>query len=228
MSKFLAVTLETLKSKPINEKAIEKGISLYNSGRISFAEHDDFGYLAQVDDHGETRSVSISFSRDGCDLDSYFCHCATNRRNGLICKHIVATVLAIQGGVTETKVMLGKTASVTEKVDESNTARAVGSGSLDVFATPMMIALMERAACEVLVDALAEGQTSVGTFISVNHVAASPLEAQITATATITSICGRKIEFYISASDEHNEIGNGKHMRVIVDGNKFMNKAKRG
>ena len=119
----------------------------------------------------------------------------------------------------------GKTADVKATVHEGNTARAVGSGSLDVFATPMMIALMERAACEVLSDALETGQTSVGTQINVSHTAASPVGAVITATATITNADGRKIEFAVTANDDAGEIGNGTHTRVIVDEKKFMAKA---
>ena len=119
-----------------------------------------------------------------------------------------------------------KTATVTTIVDKTNTAIAAGSGNLDVFATPMMVALMERAACEVLRDALDEGQTSVGTFISVNHTAASPVGATITATATITSVSGRKVEFDLSANDENHTIGDGKHTRVIVDSKRFMERLK--
>ena len=118
----------------------------------------------------------------------------------------------------------GTTATISTTVDESNTARAVGSGSLDVFATPMMIALMERAACAVLSEALPTGQTSVGTQISVSHTAASPLGSTITATATVTNVNGRKIEFSVSASDGVGEIGNGTHTRVIVDEAKFIAK----
>jgi len=134
-------------------------------------------------------------------------------------------VLAVQSGVIDTKIRLGKTASVTVTVDSSNTAKAVGSGSLDVFATPMMIALMEHAACEVLAGALDDGQTSVGTYISANHTAASPIGAKITATATINSVSGRKIEFKVSASDEHRTIGEGKHTRMLVDSKRFMERA---
>ena len=119
---------------------------------------------------------------------------------------------------------VGKTAAVSTTVNENNTARAVGSGSLDVFATPMMIAQMERAACEVLSDALPAGQTSVGTQISVSHTAASPLGSTITATATIANVSGRKVEFSASASDGMGEIGSGTHTRFIVDEAKFMAK----
>lgn len=120
----------------------------------------------------------------------------------------------------------GKTAGVSAVVTEQNTASAVASGCLDVFSTPMMIALMERAACAALEDSLAEGQTSVGTFISVKHIAASPIGALITATATISEVSGREIKFTVSANDGIDEIGQGVHTRFIVDKEKFMKKAE--
>ena len=121
-------------------------------------------------------------------------------------------------------ITVGKTAAVKTTVDKNNTARAIDSGSLDVFATPMMIALMESAACEALSDALEAGQTSVGTQISVSHTAAAPLGSTITAAATVTNVSGRKIEFAVTASDDAGEIGNGTHVRFIVDKTKFMAK----
>ena len=122
------------------------------------------------------------------------------------------------------KITIGKAATVSTTVSENNTAHAVGSGSLKVFATPMMIALMERAACEALSDVLEDGQTSVGTHISVSHTAASPLGAAITATARITGVDGRKVDYAVIASDGVGEIGSGTHTRVIVDEAKFMAK----
>ena len=120
--------------------------------------------------------------------------------------------------------LVGKTAAVTTKVNETNTAKAVGSGSLDVFATPMMIALMERAACECL--ALGNGQTSVGIAINVKHTAASPLGVSVTATAAVTALAGRKVEFEVAARDDAGEIGRGTHTRFIVDRERFMANAK--
>lgn len=119
----------------------------------------------------------------------------------------------------------GKTASVSTTVTKQNTASAVASGCLDVFSTPMMIALMESAACAALADSLAEGQTSVGTFISVKHMAASPIGLRITATAEITEVNGREIKFTVSANDGIDEIGQGIHTRAIVDEERFMKKA---
>jgi len=124
-------------------------------------------------------------------------------------------------------ISLGKSASVSVFVDEHNIARAVGSGSAAVFATPMMIALMERAACEVLSGALEEGQTSVGIMINVEHTAASPIGAEISATATIEGVFGRKIEFTVFARDDMGEIGKGTHSRIIVDEAKFAAKASK-
>ncbi len=126
----------------------------------------------------------------------------------------------------KTNVEIGKKATVNITVTEKETARAVGSGSAEVFATPMMVALMERAACEVLSDVLEDSETSVGTHISVSHNAATVIGSNVTATATITSIEGRKIEFSVSANDSAGEIGCGTHTRVVLDEEKFMAKAK--
>jgi predicted thioesterase len=131
-------------------------------------------------------------------------------------------------GDIDSKLTLGKTATAKDTVSDSNTAKAAGSGSLDVYATPMMIALMERAACECLADGLEPEDTSVGTEINVSHTAASPIGAEISATATIRQVFGRKIEFAVSASDDAGEIGNGKHTRVIVDAKRFIERRAGG
>jgi len=119
---------------------------------------------------------------------------------------------------------VGDTASAKTIVTEDNTAKAVKSGDLPVFSTPMMIALMEEAACNCL--KLKQGESSVGTNISVEHKAASKIGAEITATATIIEIDGRKVTFNISAKDENNIIGEGSHVRYIVDVDRFMSKIK--
>ncbi|MCL1862673.1 MAG: thioesterase family protein [Defluviitaleaceae bacterium] len=116
----------------------------------------------------------------------------------------------------------GKTGTSKTVVTEKNTAKAVGSGSLNVFATPMMIALMEEAACDCLSDSLEQGQTSVGTQISVDHTAASSLNKEITAIAEITSTDGKKIVFDVVAMCCDVKIGSGTHTRFIVDAKRFM------
>ena len=120
----------------------------------------------------------------------------------------------------------GKTAQLSRIVNQYNTAKAVGSGSLDVFATPMMIALMEEAACACLSDGLAAELTSVGTKIEATHIAASFIGAKITATAIIDAILGHKIEFSVIAREGTKEIGRGKHTRVIVEIKRFLEVAE--
>ena len=119
---------------------------------------------------------------------------------------------------------IGKTATANKTVTEKLTAKYVGSGSLEVFATPMMISLMEEAACGCLANSLEPGQTSVGTLINVSHTTASPIGAVISATATIDGVDGRKVSFTVTAHDGVNEIGSGKHERFIVDEERFMKK----
>ena len=119
---------------------------------------------------------------------------------------------------------IGTTATAIAVVGNKNTAKAVGSGDLDVFGTPMMIALMEEAACNCLKGFLDATQSSVGTQVNIAHTAASPVGANITATAVMISAEGRKVEFSVSARDEVNEIGNGTHTRVIIDKEKFMSR----
>ena len=224
--KKIAVTLATLESHNHIVGDIERGVKIYHRGGVEFMEYEPGLYWAQVPHKGDdTKAVTVVFTRDGQDLEQYSCHCCWRSRGNPVCRHVVAAVLAIQGGVVESKLALGKTATVSTTVTEQNTAAAVGSGSLNVFATPMMIALMEQAACAALTDALEPRQTSVGTQISVTHTAASPLGAEVTATAAIEYVFGRRIEFSVTASDGAGEIGNGKHTRMIVDGERFQAKA---
>jgi len=124
------------------------------------------------------------------------------------------------------EIKVGKTATVQTVVDNSNTAKTVGSGSLEVFGTPMMVALMEKAACECLADILKPGQTTVGTKVQISHMAATPLGMRVDATATVESVDGRRVAFKVSAKDSRGEIGSGTHVRAIVDEVRFMEKVQ--
>ena len=117
---------------------------------------------------------------------------------------------------------VGQIGTASTVVAQNNTAKAVKSGSLNVFATPMLVALMEEAACNALAVSLEAGQTTVGTAISINHSAASPLGAKITARAEITAVNKREITFNVTAKDEKNEIGAGTHTRFMVDEARFL------
>ncbi len=109
-------------------------------------------------------------------------------------------------------------------VDTSNTAAAVGSGDLQVFATPAMVALMENAAAQAVAESLPAGSTTVGTVVNVMHTRATGSDAEVTATAELRDIEGRKLIFHVVARDPHGVIGEGIHERVVVDTEKFMSK----
>jgi len=110
-------------------------------------------------------------------------------------------------------------------VERSDTAKEVGSGDLLVYATPCMVALMEGAACEAIAQGLKEGQTTVGTGLNIEHIAATPVGIEVHAEATVTAIDGKVITFEVKAFDEAGEIGRGSHTRVIVNAQKFLDKA---
>jgi len=124
-------------------------------------------------------------------------------------------------------ILPGEYAICETTVGPENTARAVCSGGIDVFATPMMIALMESAGCDCLQKFLENGITSVGTKVNIEHTAASPIGAKITATATVVSVSGRMVELQVSAKDDTREIGRGTHTRAIIHIDKFMAKLNR-
>ena len=113
-------------------------------------------------------------------------------------------------------------------VEEQDLACAMGSGSLAVLATPAVVALMENAAAALADEILAdETLTTVGTMISIEHTSPTPIAADITATAVLTSREGRLFHFDVTASDEKGEIAKGTHTRVSVKADRFQEKADR-
>lgn len=122
--------------------------------------------------------------------------------------------------------MLKEGLSYTSKVKVSleNCASAVGSGGLDVFATPSMVALMENAAMNAVAPYLPEGSTTVGSEISTTHIKPSAPGSEISATATLIAVEGRKLQFDVEARDASGTIGKGTHVRFIVDIERFMAK----
>ncbi len=119
---------------------------------------------------------------------------------------------------------IGLSAQSEVVVNDNNTALALGSGDLAVFATPAMIALMENAAMKAIAEALPEGSTSVGTEMNATHIKASAMGSTITASAVVTSVEGRKVTFIVGARDGESIIGEGTHTRFVVDRVKFMSK----
>ena len=105
-----------------------------------------------------------------------------------------------------------------------NTALAMGSGTLRVFATPAMIALCEGCCAESVEDLLDEGMTSVGVKVDIEHLAASPLGASILCKSRLVAIDGRKLDFEVEIYDNVDLIGKGRHTRFIVDAERFVTK----
>ena len=114
--------------------------------------------------------------------------------------------------------------TATAAVNETNTAAAMGSGSLKVFATPAMVALMEASACNCLSDFLDEGETTVGTALDIKHISATPVGLEVRAEAEVTAVEGKIIAFHIEAFDEAGKIGEAEHKRALVNCEKFLQK----
>ena len=120
----------------------------------------------------------------------------------------------------------GLSATVSWPVTAERTAAQVGSGLVNVFSTPMLVALMENAAVATVGNALSDELTTVGTRIDVRHLAATPIGGTVQATATLTEVDGRRLVFEIEATDDTERIGHATHERVIVNKAKFEAKAE--
>jgi predicted thioesterase len=120
----------------------------------------------------------------------------------------------------------GLTAEVEIQVGDTETAAQLGSGSIPVYATPALVALMEKAAVQALDGHLPTGQTTVGGQIDVRHLAATPVGMKVRARAELIEVSGHKLTFHIQAWDESEQIGGADHVRFIIDEEKFMAKVR--
>ena len=116
----------------------------------------------------------------------------------------------------------GLSGSASAVVVQENTAQALGSGSVPVFGTPALIALLEKAAVDALAPGLAPGQTSVGVRVDVRHLAATPLGLTVSAQARLLAVDGRRLTFAVTAFDDAEQVAEGIHERVIVDEQRFL------
>ena len=121
-------------------------------------------------------------------------------------------------------ITVGMKGEVTALVEREDTAAEVGSGSLLVYATPCMVALMEGAACEAIAEAMTEEKTSVGTQLNISHLSATPVGLEVRAEAEVTAVDGKVITFQVAAYDEAGKIGEGTHKRAIVTAQRFLDK----
>ena len=122
------------------------------------------------------------------------------------------------------EITVGMKAEVFSFVEKEDTAKEVGSGSLLVYATPCMVALMEGAACEAIAECLNDSQTSVGTALNIEHISATPVGLEVRAEAEVIAVEGKVITFEVRAFDEVGEIGKGTHKRAIVNAQRFLDK----
>ena len=122
------------------------------------------------------------------------------------------------------EITVGMKGEVSTLVEREDTAREVGSGSLLVYATPCMVALMEGAACEAIEEAMDDSKTTVGTELNIQHLSATPVGLEVRAEAVVTAVDGKVITFEIHAYDEAGEIGKGTHKRVVINTQKFLDK----
>ncbi|HWI51026.1 MAG TPA: thioesterase family protein [Symbiobacteriaceae bacterium] len=120
----------------------------------------------------------------------------------------------------------GLTGEARTEVTDANTAAAVGSGGIQVFSTPMMIALMENAALQAVQPHLAAGESTVGTVVNIKHLAATPLGMQVRAVARLDAVEGRRLSFTVEAFDEREKIGEGTHERFVIGVERFLERSR--
>ena len=123
------------------------------------------------------------------------------------------------------EIIVGMKGEASTLVEREDTAAEVGSGSLLVYATPCMVALMEGAACEAICEALGEDQSSVGISLNIEHLSATPVGLEVRAEAEVTAVEGKIITFALTAYDEAGKIGEGTHKRCVISTQKFLDKA---
>ena len=123
------------------------------------------------------------------------------------------------------EITVGLKGEASTLVEREDTAKEVGSGSLLVYATPCMVALMEGAACNALESILPEDKTSVGIELTISHIAATPVGMEVRAEAEITAVDKNILTYAVTAYDESGKIGEGTHKRAVVTVQKFLDKA---
>jgi len=121
----------------------------------------------------------------------------------------------------------GLTGSAHIIVGEEHTAPSIGSGRVHVLATPVMINLMEAAALDAIERLLPPGHQSLGTHLNVGHYAATPIGMGLRASAAVTKVDGRTIEFRVEAFDDRERVGDGTHTRVVVNVERFDQRVQR-
>ncbi|HSJ71743.1 MAG TPA: hotdog domain-containing protein [Acidimicrobiia bacterium] len=119
-------------------------------------------------------------------------------------------------------IRIGATASTSLVVDDASTASALGSGDVPVLGTPKVVALVEAAAVAAIAGMLEDGQTSVGTNVTLDHLAPTRVGSSVLATATVTSVDRRSIRFDVDVTEDGRTVATGTHVRAVVDRSRFL------
>lgn len=122
------------------------------------------------------------------------------------------------------EIIVGMKGEVSTLVEREDTAAEVGSGSLLVYATPCMVALMEGAACEAIAECMDDDKSTVGIELNISHLSATPVGLEVRAEAEVTAVEGKVITFSVTAYDEAGKIGEGTHKRCIISSQRFLDK----
>ncbi|MFW6019176.1 MAG: thioesterase family protein [Bacteroidales bacterium] len=127
----------------------------------------------------------------------------------------------------ETQLSAGLKNTIERTVEKQDTAAAYGSGLVEVYATPAMIALMEQTALQTVSGYLPEGYNTVGTHVNIKHLKATPVGMKVFCKAELLEVDGNKLKFLVEAFDEEGKIGTGEHKRFIIDDQRFMKQMNR-
>lgn len=120
--------------------------------------------------------------------------------------------------------VVGLKGTATMQVSSADTARSMGSGSVEVLATPRLVALCEQATCAALDGHLAPGCTTVGMRVQIDHLQPTPVGSSVEAEAVLEKVEGRRLTFVVSASDPKGLVAAGRVTRVLVDLDRFMSR----
>ena len=125
------------------------------------------------------------------------------------------------------KLTPGLSSTIQQQIGEAETARRLGSGTVDVLGTPELVRLMEAAAVAALADHLPPEFTTVGVALNIKHIAPTPVGLKVKVRAALTEVQGRRLKFQLIAHDDMEEIGRGTHERVLVEVDSFLARANR-